>query len=78
MISQKSFDTWGFQDLHQVWNMESLESINNQLLTPQFSVEGCDCGHDPQYDVPIVSFSPKDTIGTPLRAIMLLHADIPQ
>jgi phage pi2 protein 07 len=40
MISRKSFDTWGFQDLHQVWNTESSESINNQLVTPQFSVEG--------------------------------------
>ena len=38
-FSRKSFDTWGFQDLHQVWNTESSESINNQLVTPQFSVE---------------------------------------
>ena len=39
-ISRKSFDTKGFQDLHEVWNIESSESINNQLVTPQFSVEG--------------------------------------
>ena len=38
-ISRKSFDTKGFQDLHEVWNTESSESVNNQLVTPQFSVE---------------------------------------
>ena len=36
-ISRKSFDTQGFQDLQQVWNTESSESINNQLVTPNLA-----------------------------------------